>query len=180
MSTKPPTLRLAESAALFLSGSLTGLSFASTILLVPRLLESPVPLMLTQWTNAYIWGKTYMGPTALATSSIYLYLASRAGKGTSRANAYIAAAVLMVGIVPYTLGVMFRTNQKLQGRARVAERVGRGEVVAERERGGIEEEGAWEVKVEGSRYLVDHWGILNLGRTAMLTAGAALGLYATL
>ncbi|KAK0632060.1 hypothetical protein B0T14DRAFT_503184 [Immersiella caudata] len=170
----------ASVTTLLLSSSLLSTSISYSTILTPRLLESPTPLMLTQWHASYRQGRKSMVPPALLTAAAYAYLATRPGLAKAKAYCYIAAAVLTVGIVPYTLGVMGKINRMLQRRAIVVERVGRGEVVAKEEREGLEdgEEGAW-VKGTGdnagSRYLVDQWGFLNLGRSLLLGTGLVLG-----
>ncbi|KAK0657262.1 hypothetical protein B0T16DRAFT_488435 [Cercophora newfieldiana] len=187
MTTKPTPIRTAEITALLLSSTLTGLSLSYSTTLTPRLLESPIPIMLTQWTHAFAQGKKYMPPPAIAAGAAYMYLATRRGLANSRMYAYIAAAVLTVGIVPYTFGVMGRVNRMLEGRERTVRKLelelegGEGVVVTAEERKGLEEEGAWvKGEVEGSRYLVDRWGMLNLGRAVMLGVGAVVGFVATI
>ncbi|KAK5657127.1 hypothetical protein OQA88_3655 [Cercophora sp. LCS_1] len=154
------SLQALKLTTLLLSGILTGASASLSVFVVPRLLESPVPLMLRQWVNTYHQGKHTMIPLTVITSTGYFLLASRVGLQNAVGKAYLAAGVLTLGIMPYTKVVMMGTNDRIEARAK--------DVVAE------SEEKVW-VKDVGSRWLVDHWGVLNLGRAGMLVVGAVLG-----
>ncbi|KAL2018414.1 hypothetical protein VTK56DRAFT_892 [Thermocarpiscus australiensis] len=180
-TTPPPSIRLTQATALFLSSLASGVSLSLSALVVPRLLESPTPLMLHQWARTFAAGRATMPPAALATAAAYAWLAVKAttttpgvvvgGGGGSRAGCYYAAAAaLSVGVVPYTWAFMMRTNRRLLGmRDRV---VVAGALEAESEEVGAEEE-------KGAKYLVDWWGMLNLGRAVMLMGASALGFAAT-
>ncbi|KAK4451696.1 hypothetical protein QBC34DRAFT_51577 [Podospora aff. communis PSN243] len=151
MSSSDGRLLTARLTTLLLSPALFTTSLAYSTLLTPRLLESPIPLMLTQWRASYHQGRKSMPPPALAAAASYIYLATRPGLARSKMYCYVAAAVLTVGIIPYTVAVMGRVNRMLERRAVVVERVGRGEVVVKGERKGLEEgeEGRARRKIEG-------------------------------
>ncbi|KAK4042211.1 hypothetical protein C8A01DRAFT_14164 [Parachaetomium inaequale] len=166
------TLRLTQGTALLLSTLSSGVSLTLSTFLVPRLLESPTPLMLTQWRRTYTRGASTVPFAAVAAAAGYIYLGLRTpGLGLCRSRLYLAAAALTVGIAPYTQLVMGGTNgelKRLEQRAAVeAEMVELpAEVIAEEER--------------GAKALVDWWGVLNLGRTGLLVGGAVCALVATL
>ncbi|KAK1830342.1 hypothetical protein QBC39DRAFT_354232 [Podospora conica] len=165
--TTPTPIRLAQATSILLSSSLTGVSLAISAFLVPRLLELPVPLMLLQWRATFHQGSKTMPPAAAAAAALYFYLAA-AHRRTDRGVPYLAAGALSFGIIPYTVAFMMATNRMLEARAARAERVGMLEEVVE------EAEGV------GSKYLVDRWGMLNLGRTVMVGVAAVVGALATI
>jgi hypothetical protein len=168
----PTTVGLAKGTALLLSSLSSGIVLSLSTFLVPRLLESPTPTMLTQWQRTYTLGASTMPFTGLISAAAYFWLGLRAGisgVGGFRGRMYVVAGALTVGIVPFTVLVMRGTNEKLKV---LRERFGldakgeQGEVVAEEER--------------SAKGLVDWWGVLNLGRAGLLIAGTVCGLVATL
>jgi hypothetical protein len=167
----PTTLRLAQGTTLLLSSLTAGTSLSLSYFLIPRLLESPTPVMLTQWARTYARGAAVMPAAALlsAAGMFWLSFVSKAGERVK--GGYLAGGLLTVGIVPYTILVMTGTNKTLKGLE--------GEM-------GIESAAAAagkEVGVEAERSakgLVDWWGVLNLGRAGLLIAGVGCGLWATI
>ncbi|KAL2270966.1 hypothetical protein VTJ83DRAFT_337 [Remersonia thermophila] len=180
-------VRLAQGTAILLSSVAAGTSLSLSFFLVPRLLESPTPLMLKQWIRTYARGKRAVPLASLAAAASYLYL----GLGNrylhphlltlGQARAYLAAAALTLGIVPYTKLFMAGTNGRLlkleesaglaaaslEGKAAdAADAAAEAEVEAQRER--------------SAKGLVDWWGVLNLGRAGLLLAGSVCGLAATI
>ncbi|KAH6651032.1 hypothetical protein F5144DRAFT_558180 [Chaetomium tenue] len=180
--------RLTTGSTILLSSLTAGLNLSLSLFLIPRLLESPTPLMLQQWRRTYSRGHAIIPTAALAASAGYLYLGLGSGLGS---RLYLVAAGLTVGIVPYTVAVMQVTNGRLM---ELGERVRVREEKREREEEEeVEAVTAVEVQEEeeedevvtveeerSAKGLVDLWGVLNLGRAALLTAGAACGLAATL
>jgi hypothetical protein len=79
------------------------------------------------------------------------------------------AGLLTVGIVPYTFAVMREVNGKLLRKVEETSAVGFKDEVVEV---GLGEETAHK--------LVDKWGMLNLGRAAMLMAGSLVGTWTAL
>ena len=49
MAETPTSIRAAQAAAIFLSAFSAGTNLSLSYFVVPRLLESPTPLMLQQW-----------------------------------------------------------------------------------------------------------------------------------
>lgn len=169
--TTPTPIRLAQASALLLSSSLAGVSLALSSFLIPRLLELPVPLMLVQWRATFHQGSKTMPPAAAATAALYFYLAAAHRRGP-KGVWYLVAGVLNFGIVPYTVAFMMGTNRMLEARAERAERAG---VLEE-----VVEEVVEEAEGVGSKFLVDRWGVLNLGRAVMVGVGAVVGAWATI
>ncbi|TVY27708.1 putative mitochondrial membrane protein, partial [Lachnellula hyalina] len=166
-SVQPLPFRIAQTVGLTSSGLLAGISLSFTLVSVPRLLESPAPLLLQQWTHLYNEGKVTVPPLTIVASTMWAYLAygaSKAGAGSMEGEkywGYVAAGVLVritlksALFVPFTVLVMKDTNAKL---------LGRGNLSAEEI-----------VKGESVHQLVDRWGLLNLGRGTALLASALVG-----
>lgn len=169
--TTPTPIRLAQATAILLSSSLAGVSLALSSFLIPRLLDLPTPLMLVQWRATFHQGSKTMPPAAAATAALYFYLAAAHRRGP-KGVWYLAAGVLSFGIVPYTVAFMMGTNRMLEARAERAERAG---VLEE-----VVEEVVEEAEGVGSKFLVDRWGVLNLGRAVMVGVGAVVGAWATI
>jgi len=189
------TIRLVQAAAVFVSAVFTGTSLSLSAAVTPRLLESPTGLMLRQWAHMYAGLKLPMPLACFSTGAAYFWLAYkfgiRQGLLVTKGRAYLAAGALCAGILPYTLVIMMHTNNRLNKKAADVER---SVVVASAGKTDKKEAEAAESAVinyyeepevesrgtEGAKYLVDHWGMLNLVRTGMAAVGTVLGLHAAL
>ena len=115
---------------LTISGNICGLSMIA----IPALLRSnqsksttsPTPNTLAQqWQTLYDAGKAQNPPIAAVTASSFFYLAwafrsqnvaihpQLAGKSSSNGLFYCGAALLTLGIIPWTLVAMMSTNHQL-------------------------------------------------------------------
>lgn len=114
-------------------------------------------------TFAYLGYTVRPSSTAAASTSLL-----RSQPSSTTSNLYYVAAVLTVGIAPFTLGVMWPTNTKLKE-------------YAEKEEGGESKEEGEEVleavEVQG---LLKKWSNLNAVRGALPLAGAVVGAIAAL
>lgn len=178
-STTPLPIRLAQvlgiTSSLFLAGMTTSLSVST----VPRLLESPASLLLRQWGHLYDGGKKTGPPVSLVAGLAYFFLAYRAHvspwrHGGANPALFAAAAALSLGIVPYTLAVLARTNRALL--AKVAA-LRRWDVAGQEGEGEGEGRGLRSQEDESAHQLVDRWALLNLGRAGMLLASGLLGVW---
>ncbi|KAL4959514.1 DUF1772 domain-containing protein [Aspergillus stella-maris] len=176
MSQFPPGVRAAQvvglTGAAFLAGNISTYTLSAIPALQSSLSSSPAPSPATiarQWLAMYNTGKAQNPPIALLTASAFSYLAWTAHSGTSAAvdvlspkNAtwlYAAAAVVTVGIVPWTLAAMSSVNSTLAG---VAEGVGAN---AEKRSDEVSE-------------LLSKWKVLNGVRGVFPFVGAVLGFLA--
>jgi hypothetical protein len=155
------TLRIAQTLGITTSAILSGYVASVSMALVPRLLESPTPLLLRQWKSAYHSGKTYAPPFAALSSACYFYLYYK-----SKHNGYLTAGALTIGIVPYTLLVLMGTNKKLLAKAEEAKTLGWKDELVEVGLGN-----------ETAHKLVDNWGILNLGRAVLLSSASVVAIW---
>lgn len=146
----------------FAGGAVSAISFYA----VPELLKSPTPLLAKQWAALYNRGKSTVPPVAAVVTACFAYLATKTPVNVDKIKfyKYVAAAVLSIGIVPYTFGVMGKTNRKLHAKA---EQTKTFKVTDEFIEAGVEKETA--------HWLVDHWAVLNLGRGLLLLASAGVG-----
>ncbi|KAH8840749.1 hypothetical protein MCOR27_009062 [Pyricularia oryzae] len=168
-SPSPSTIKAVQVASLFTIAASSGAKLGLSIFAVPRLLESPGPLMLQQWDRMFVSGRAILPAADVLSALGFSYLAYSRVFGERTAKMYALAAALSVGIVPYTFLVMSRTNNKLRRRAELTKSMS------------ITDESLESAEVrQGDKFLVDHWGVLNLGRTAMLAAAGLVGLYASL
>lgn len=130
-----------------------------SVLAIPGLLSTtssvPTQLLAQQWAGIYNRGKL-LGPQAAVLSLLgYGYLMYDRSRQRRGWGVYLGAMALTIGIVPYTLIFMDRTNQALLGVA----------------------EGANVLGAEAVRELLVRWKGLNLVRSLLPLAGAVLGLY---
>lgn len=165
-------IRVTQTLGLTTSLLLAGSNITLSTFLIPRLLESPPPLLLKQWLHTYNLGKMTAPPLAFLSSLSYIYLSYKThiADPTNRgAWAYLGSGLLMCGIVPYTIAVMGDVNRKLVVKAEEAAALGVGDEVLEEALG-----------VESAHALVDWWGVLNLGRAAMMAVAGVLGVWTAL
>lgn len=165
-SPKSSLVRTAQATSVFLSIFACGAYFATSFLLVPRLLESPTPLMVRQWLKTYNFAKI-LYPIVLHPAAAAFYFLSWSYRGAntgflSRSKLYLTAGLLCQGVGPYTWAVIVPTNRKI---IRKAEET--------RDMAPIQEID------EAAKWLVDHWGMLSLPRGIMMGMSGLLGLLAT-
>ena len=148
-------------------GNIAALSMNVTPALLRSRREDNVPpaTLAKQWRNMFENGKAQNPPIAAAAAASFFYLAwsVRAGgplfKQTtySRAGLFSAAAVLTLGIVPYTILTMTTTNNALLEKAKSAP----------------------EVSDTETARLIEKWTTLNALRGFLPLAGAAVGIVAS-
>ncbi|KAL5001742.1 hypothetical protein BDV10DRAFT_182307 [Aspergillus recurvatus] len=175
MSQFPAPIRLAQAVGLtgaaYLAGNISAYSFAT----IPALQASqnrhnaPASLIAKQWSELYARGKAQNPPIAAITAAAFAYLAWSVHSGKSAAlevlapkNAvylYSAAAALSVGIMPWTIFAMMKTNEALHERAK--------EAFAVTEKTGDE-----------VKELLAKWKVLNAIRAALPLVGGLVGFLA--
>ncbi|KAK4205174.1 hypothetical protein QBC40DRAFT_271202 [Triangularia verruculosa] len=167
MSLSKPSLPVIKTSTLLLTAFTTGLSLTYSTVVTPLLLTSPTPLMLQQWKKMFLAGSTHMPPLSIISAVSFFYLAA---KSPAHRNLWSTAGGLTLGIIPYTLALMMGTNNELLKRE--------GELTARAKTSGAVVVSESEEK--GAKELVDRWGVLNLGRTAMLLGAVGLGAWTSL
>lgn len=165
MSSRSPSLRNIQASTVFLNAALAGLNLGLSVFVVPRLLESPTPLMLRQWTNMYKRTSRAFPPPVLFCVLSYWYLAYAFRQFPNKARLFAAAGTLCLSIGPWTRFFLFGINKKLFEKAQETRDMG------------IMAVGITQEEEEGAKYLVDQWGLWNLGRSIALGLGGAVGLY---
>ncbi|KAI3399767.1 hypothetical protein diail_5563 [Diaporthe ilicicola] len=179
MSQPSPAIRTTQAVSIFLSTLAGGGNLALSILVVPRLLESPTPLMLRQWVNSYRLTRVLFPTLGNIPGLTYLFLSyhhhrdSLSAGAPAKARAYLAASLLCFSVVPYTLALLIPINRKI---LRKAEEMKGMKAVEGAE---VQEEGVGPLGEESAKWLVDHWGMLNLGRGIAWSVAGMLGLAAT-
>lgn len=128
--------------------------------------------MMRQWQASFDRGKIVNPAIALTSAVTFFSLSYRlyGGLNHPKAEMYALSGLLALAIWPWTVFVMWPTNEKLFRKH------------AEMKNLSVEEK-ATEVglpKGESSKELVDKWGTLNLVRGAFPLVGAVLGTWATL
>lgn len=176
-------LRLTQALAIALLTSTSGLTLSLSTLLIPRLLESPTPLLTLQFQRTLQRTRRLLTLLALVPSFAHIYLAYLL---PSKARAYAIAAAVSLSAMPWGFVAMGTMERQMEGRARWVDVKARGgddggeEVFVE---GFIEEEGLGEVIAEGAptaHAIVDAWAVRNLYRPVAAFAAGCIGLYAAL
>ncbi|ROV94325.1 hypothetical protein VMCG_08677 [Cytospora schulzeri] len=186
MSTQQPpiSIRLIQATSILIPTLTSGSSLALSTLLTPRLLESPTPLMLHQWANNHRVTSRIFPVLSTLSTALYLTLAlCHSRYYSTAANAkgwklYLAAGLLCFSATPYTWAFMIPLNRRILRKAegmRGLEGLGAAEVEAM----DLEEEGVGPRGEEGAKWLVDQWGLWNLGRVVVWGVAGVLGLAAT-
>ncbi|KAL4860588.1 hypothetical protein BDV12DRAFT_204887 [Aspergillus spectabilis] len=134
MSETSTPIRLAQAVGLTGAAYLAGNIFAYSFATIPALQASqsthnaPAPLLAKQWSELYARGHAQNPPIAAITATAFMYLAySMHSEKSAVLNAlapknalylYSTAAALTVGIVPWTIIAMAKTNNALHERAK--------------------------------------------------------------
>lgn len=230
MSTpKPFSVHLAQFLAIGLTTSAAGAELALSTFLIPRLLESPTPVLLRQMSHHIFAGRVIFPPLTAAAAACYYFLAYRfmpaaaegggrvigGSAGGGKAVAFLAAGLLAQLVAPYTWRLVLPINGKVVKRAQDAgvletyvvdgaqaagpkppsdelspedqldaqQRAVEERVVA----GAAKVKGILQVLVdetgpeeETTHYLVEEWGVLNLGRAMLLGLSGAIGIWTSL
>ncbi|KAL5322615.1 hypothetical protein ACEPPN_010588 [Leptodophora sp. 'Broadleaf-Isolate-01'] len=181
MATTWTSIRIAQviglGGAAWLSGNISSL----TLITIPTLLNShtqsqtqPKPLtphtLAQQWRHTYELGKSQNRPISAMIASSFAFLAFKArtaGGPRSILALYGLAALLTVGIAPFTVLVMRGTNERLIS---LSEGTGRG----------IGKVGSEQEQEEEVRGLLERWGRLNGVRGLLPLFGGVVGVFAVL
>ena len=139
-----------------------------------------------QWLHAYDMGKRIF-PSIVASSALaFTYLAyAQRTRPDKFPRLYLAAAAMSLAIVPYTLGVMMPTNNRLRSRARRGVRAGyESAQAAEGKEGPLSVSEEEKVKMEREDEeipgLMVKWAWMNAVRGVFPLMGAAFGVTAAL
>ncbi|RDW59114.1 hypothetical protein BP5796_12038 [Coleophoma crateriformis] len=128
MATSQITLQIARAVgiagAAWLSGNIAALSLISVPALNTSHAQDSVSLstITHAWKHTYAKGKSQNPPVAavVATSFAYLAWASHRLRAGRSMQLYSIAALLTIGIVPYTILTMSSTNNKLLAKSKKA------------------------------------------------------------
>ncbi|KAI0012163.1 hypothetical protein F4779DRAFT_569668 [Xylariaceae sp. FL0662B] len=169
MSKPTPTLRVVQATTIVLGTTVSGLNAGLSFFVIPRLLESPAPLLLRQWDHNASIAKRLFPPTLLLPGLLNAYLAY---KLPEKSRLYTLAAVLVLSISPYTYAFLMPINRKLSDKVQILGPgdTGARDVLIEEAAGGD----------ETAHALLDKWGLLHLYRPAVAFLGGCIGLYAAL
>lgn len=153
--------------------SIASLNLSLSIILTPGLLLLPTPLMLRQWSATYRRLSLASPLTVIACGISYGALAARLSSVglATRARLLGVAAALCFAVIPWTkLFMTKQLNEKILALADRAE----GAVAAKDGEGAVftaQEE-------RSAKWLVDQWGVYNLGRVVPVGIAGALGVFA--
>ncbi|OHE92062.1 hypothetical protein CORC01_12643 [Colletotrichum orchidophilum] len=165
MSSQSHPLRNIQTSTVFVNTTLAGLNLGLSVFVIPRLLESPTPLMLRQWSNMYKRTSRFFPLSILFCALSYWYMAYAVRHLPSKSRLLAAAGGLCFTIVPWTGFFILSINKKLFRKAEETKDMG------------IMAIGLTQEEEEGAKYLVDQWGLYNLGRSIALGLSSAVGLY---
>lgn len=130
-----------------------------SMLAVPGLLSATSTInaqaLAQQWAGIYYRGKALGPQTALLSLLGYGYLTYKSTSDGLSWHKFVAAALLTIGIVPFTVMIMDPTNQALL------------QITS----------GASSLGMEATKDLLVQWKNLNLVRSFFPLAGAVLGLW---
>ncbi|KAB5549984.1 hypothetical protein GE09DRAFT_1128591 [Coniochaeta sp. 2T2.1] len=166
------SIRCLQTATTLNTGILTGVALSLSSIGVSLALESPTTFtVLRQWSFLLRSSRLLFSaavPVLVGLPYAFLAFTFRPAASTStKAMLYLLSAALCLGPVPYGRLFMRETEEKLEGKAAAGLSVGAeaAELKLKRE--------------ETAKYLVDHWGVLNLGRVAMVLGAGLAGLGAS-
>jgi Domain of unknown function (DUF1772) len=160
----PIPVRIAKGLAIGLSifGGGGGVAVSNGAIRV--ILESPVPIMLRQWSNIFAIGQRMFPPIAAIATASYCYIAYDAFSTDSPYVLYLTAACCSLGALPVTFGIVGPISRKLH--KKIADM-------------SSEDDSTAESGPETARVLVQKWGAMNLVRALLLATAGVLGLIST-
>ncbi|KAH8675365.1 hypothetical protein BX600DRAFT_452503 [Xylariales sp. PMI_506] len=170
MSDVPAHVRAVAATSIAVLTTAAGFNLGLSFFVVPRLLESPTPLMLRQWGNMYKVSSKSLRPAFMLPVLLNTYLAY---KTPSKARIYSIAAVIAFSILPWTYAVIMPINRKIWKKVDEVQSLNLGPNDILEEEIGVKEE-------ETGHALIDRWGLYNLYRGSAAFVSGCIGLYATL
>lgn len=195
----PGYLRATQAASIALLTTASGLNLGLSFFVVPRLLESPTPLMLQQWARMYRTCSISLPPASPAAlvrallnpagpvtgfalpALLNIYLACRLPPGSPprRIAACAVAAALVLSSWPFSFVLMGPIQRRLLKKASDVETLGPEIVLLQEE----EEQAKEKIGVkeaETGHALIDTWALYNLYQGGTALVAGCLGLYAAL
>ncbi|KAI2628097.1 DUF1772-domain-containing protein [Hypomontagnella submonticulosa] len=150
----PPSIRVLQASSIAVLTTTAGLSASLSVFVIPRLMESPTPLLVGQFMRAVTTAHRTLPIPLLAPGLVHAWLAYRLPE---KARAYALAAALTFSTLPWTRAVMMPLNRAMERR--------------------IMEPNAGP---ETAHQLADSWATRNLYRPLVAFAAGCIGLYAAL
>ncbi|KAI1774515.1 hypothetical protein F4818DRAFT_418124 [Hypoxylon cercidicola] len=169
-SPPPPSIRALQATGIAILTSTAGLSAGLSFFVIPRLLESPTPVLVRQFGRMLYAARNAFPVPFILPGVLHAYLAYRL---PDRMRLYAVAAALSLTTMPYTSAVMMPINRKMLAKVQAVEAAdaGAGDVL-------VDEITASEA--ETAHALADAWALRNLYRPAVAFAAGIIGLYAAL
>ncbi|KAH8906127.1 hypothetical protein BR93DRAFT_730603 [Coniochaeta sp. PMI_546] len=163
------SIRGVQGATVFSTGILAGIALSFSSIGVALILESPTNLsLLRQWSILLRSSRLFFsGVVPVLVGIPYILLAYTSRASGTRAKLYVLAAALCLSPGLYTKLIMTPTERELEEKTAAVSVMDEADEVLLR-------------KEETTKYLVDHWGVLNLGRVGMVTGAGLAGLAALL
>jgi hypothetical protein len=155
-------IRTAQAATLLLATTAGAMNLSLSLFVIPRLLESPTPLMIQQWSNMVARTSRIFPPAIWGSGVCFYYLAY-----TTSSRLFAAAGTLCAAATPWTWRFIIGINKQLHRKAAEMKTAGADFTMSKEEE-------------LGAKSLVDQWGLYNLGRGSLVLTAGILGLYATL
>lgn len=175
-SANTPALRALQATNAAVLTTTAGLNLGLSFFVVPRLLESPTPLMLRQWGRMFAVTSRFFPPAmmvpGLAQAALACYTVATTLGPQKGAVCNAVAALVALSVMPWTLGLLAPINDKLLRKIDEAQSLGAKEVEEREARVEVEEQ------EETAHALVDRWALLNLYRGGAVLVSGCLGLYA--
>ncbi|KAI0845664.1 hypothetical protein F5Y00DRAFT_163737 [Daldinia vernicosa] len=151
----PNSIRALQAISIALLTTTAGASASLSIFLVPRLMESPTPLMVGQFLRAVSSARRRLTIPLILPGILHAYLAYLV---PVKARMYVIAATLTLSTLPWTHFAITPLNRELEGRIMTLD--------AE--------------EFETAHQLVDSWATRNLYKPVVNFAAGIIGLYAAL
>jgi hypothetical protein len=166
MASESRNIRILHASTVLLSTTLCGLNLGLSTFVIPRLLEAPSPLMLRQWNNMYQRTSRFFPPPVLSSAASYWFIAYTLRNVPFKSRLLVLAGAFCFTLGPWTKLVMTSINNKLFKKVEDTRDMGIMAVAMTKE------------EEESAKYLVDQWGLYNLGRTVGIGLGSIIGMLA--
>ncbi|OIW26078.1 hypothetical protein CONLIGDRAFT_517395 [Coniochaeta ligniaria NRRL 30616] len=163
------SIRGLQGATVFNTGILAGVALSFSSVGVALILESPTNLSLLRQWSMLRWSSRllFSGAVPVLVGVPYALLAYAFRASGAKARLYLLSAALCLSPGLYGRFIMAPTEKRLE------EKMAGMSVADEAAEVLLRREGT-------AKYLVDHWGVLNLGRVAMVAGAGLSGLVASL
>ncbi|KAF2125645.1 hypothetical protein P153DRAFT_298963 [Dothidotthia symphoricarpi CBS 119687] len=166
----PTGLWIAQTVGITASTYLLGATATLSFIAIPTVMLAPAPLAAKQWRSVYDRGILVGPPLSILSTLAIGYLAYNRDRSSTPFKLNVTAAAFLASFVPFTFFFIVPTNEALFAKE---EQLASASLTDKNVEEGVAE-------AETTHALIDKWGVVNLGRAALVAVASVCTVLAAL